>query len=111
MSRSSLRERTMILISTQTAITLISCVLAMLHHPDVLHQAQNQLDEVIGRERIPTFEDKDNLPYVQAIVRETLRWRPAVPTGLPHLATKVSPKSTAPSVKHANIRFHPGQLV
>ena len=83
----------------------------MLHHPDVLRQAQNQLDEVIGRERTPTFEDKDKLPYVQAIVRETLRWRPAVPTGQPHLVTKVGSTGAPLTIKYANIYLRLGQLV
>ena len=55
--------------------------IAMLHYPEIMRKAQAELDKVVGRERAPNFEDKNNLPYVQAIVRETLRWRPVAPLG------------------------------
>lgn len=53
----------------------------MLHYPDVMRRAHEELDAVVGRERAPTFADKDSLPYIQAIVYETLRWRPPLPLG------------------------------
>ena len=51
----------------------------MLLYPHTMKKAQAELDAVVGRERIPTFHDKDNLPYIRAIVNEILRWRPAAP--------------------------------
>ncbi|KAI0792989.1 cytochrome P450 [Irpex lacteus] len=65
-----------------TATTIAYFVLAMLNYPDVMRKAQVELDAVVGRERIPTSEDADNLPYICAMVRETLRWRPASPLGM-----------------------------
>jgi cytochrome P450 len=53
--------------------------MAMVLHPHVMRRAQAQLDAVVGRDRLPSFDDKDSLPYLQAVVRETLRWRPAAP--------------------------------
>jgi len=50
-------------------------------YPDVMRKAQVELDAVVGRDRLPTFEDKDNLPYIRAILKETLRWRPVGPLG------------------------------
>ncbi|KAK9795615.1 hypothetical protein SCARD494_04586 [Seiridium cardinale] len=47
-------------------------------------RAQRFLDEVVGRDRLPQFEDQSQLPYITAIVHETMRWRPAVPGGVPH---------------------------
>jgi Cytochrome P450 len=41
-----------------------------------------EIDTVIGRERVPTFADKPHLPYLQAVVKELLRWRPAGPLGI-----------------------------
>ncbi len=41
--------------------------------------AQKELDEVTRRERLPTFEDRPRLPFVDAICKELIRWRPAVP--------------------------------
>jgi len=56
-----------------------------------LHTARKELDEVCGAtaERLPTFDDWDRLPFIQAIMKETLRWRPNVnPTGFPHALTQ-----------------------
>lgn len=61
---------------------------AMLHYPEVMHTAQVELDRVVGPDRLPDFSDQDNLPYVNAIICETLRWRPiAVLGGTPHAVT------------------------
>ena len=65
----------------QTITILLYFVLAMVNYPDVMHKAQAQLDKVVGRERLPTFDDWDNLPYIRALVRETMRWRPVAPLG------------------------------
>ena len=35
-----------------------------------MRKAQIQIDEVVGRTRLPTGEDRDKLPYIRAIVRE-----------------------------------------
>jgi cytochrome P450 len=50
-------------------------------HPNIQLKAQKQLDSVVGTKRLPEFEDMDSLPYIQAIVKELLRWRPSVPMG------------------------------
>ena len=57
---------------------------AMVLYPHVQRKAHQELDSVIGPTRLPEFYDIDNLPYIQAIVLETLRWRPAAPYGVPH---------------------------
>jgi cytochrome P450 len=54
----------------------------MIHYPDIMRKAQAEIDTVIGRERVPTFADKPHLPYLQAVVKELLRWRPAGPLGM-----------------------------
>lgn len=51
-------------------------------------KAQRLLDDVVGRDRLPTFADRPNLVYIDAIVEEVLRWRPIGITGVPHV-TKV----------------------
>jgi cytochrome P450 len=56
-------------------------VLAMLLYPDTQQKAQNELDTVIGRDRFPTFEDRPSLPFIDAICKEVLRWRPITPLG------------------------------
>ncbi|KAJ8593700.1 cytochrome P450 [Rhizopogon salebrosus TDB-379] len=46
--------------------------------------AQAEIDSVVGKYRLPTFEDRTSLPYVDAVLRETLRWNPIAPLGIPH---------------------------
>ena len=58
-------------------------VLALAEFPEVQGRAQRELEEVVGRDRVPTFNDRPNLPYIEAIVREALRYRPMVPLGRP----------------------------
>lgn len=53
-------------------------------HPDVQEKAQQELDEVIGSNRLPVFADRASLPYVDAILRECLRWQPVAPIGVAH---------------------------
>ncbi|KAI9566804.1 cytochrome P450, partial [Boletus coccyginus] len=67
--------------------TLRVFILAMVLHPEVQAKAQEEIDKVIGGQRLPDFADRPNLPYVEAICLETFRWRPVVPTALPHMTT------------------------
>ena len=60
----------------------------MVTYPDVQKSAQAELDAVVGRTRIPTFSDFQHLPYIRAMVKEMLRWRPVDPVGLPHLSAE-----------------------
>lgn len=60
----------------------------MLHFPSIMKKAQAELDSVMGPDRMPEFDDYDNLPYIRAVMNETLRWRPvAVLGGTPHAVT------------------------
>ena len=56
-------------------------MLAMIAYPDVQKKCQEELDRVIGRSRMPTFRDKESLPYIRATVRESFRWRTVAPIG------------------------------
>ncbi|KAI9443640.1 cytochrome P450, partial [Lactarius indigo] len=71
-----------------TSTTLQWWVLAMLAYPEVQSQAHAELDEVVGSARPPTFADLPALPYIRAMVKETLRWSPTVPFGLSHVSTE-----------------------
>nr|VWO95115.1 N/A [Ganoderma boninense] len=53
-------------------------------HPEVQQKARAELDGVVGPDRLPTFADRDALPYVDAVVKELLRWHSAVPLGIAH---------------------------
>lgn len=57
-------------------------------YPEVQRKAQEEIDRVVGTGRLPNFEDRENLPYVDAVVKEALRWHPVTPIGLPHVATE-----------------------
>jgi cytochrome P450 len=62
--------------------SLLTFILAMVLNPDIVRKAQEELDTVIGQDRLPDFFDKSSLPYICAIVYEVLRWHPAAPLGL-----------------------------
>ena len=53
-------------------------------YQEVQKKAQAELDAVTGGTRLPTAADKENLPYLRALVSEVLRWRPIAPLGMPH---------------------------
>ena len=63
-------------------------ILALLLHPHVENRAQVEIDAVIGRDRLPNFEDKDHLPYISAICREVLRWKVMGPLATAHASVK-----------------------
>ena len=65
----------------QSVSTIQMFFLAMALHPEVQQKAQKQIDAVIGTDRLPEFEDVESMPYVQAIVKELLRWQPVAPLG------------------------------
>lgn len=54
----------------------------MLHYPHTQVAAQQQIDEVVGGDRLPDFRDLASLTYVQAIIMETLRWHNPLPMGI-----------------------------
>lgn len=53
--------------------------------PDVQRKAHDELDHVVGRDRLPTFADRDSLPYIEAIIREVYRVIPVGPLGECHV--------------------------
>ncbi|KAF8719237.1 hypothetical protein AX14_011281 [Amanita brunnescens Koide BX004] len=62
--------------------------MAMALHPSVQKRVQDEIDKVVGRGRLPTFSDRASLPHVDAVLRETLRWRLVAPLAIPHTAVK-----------------------
>lgn len=60
--------------------------LAMVLHPEVQVKAREELDRVIGTDRLPTQADAEDLPYLRAVVTELLRWNSVAPGGVPHVA-------------------------
>ncbi|KAI0945930.1 hypothetical protein AcV7_010042 [Taiwanofungus camphoratus] len=67
-----------------TGAVLATFILAMVLHPEVYKRAQEEIDRVIGSERLPDFDDREALPYLECVIKEVLRWNCPVPLGLPH---------------------------
>jgi cytochrome P450 len=71
-----------------TSTTLQIFVLACVAQPHWIPTAQKELDDIVGIDRLPDFEDLKNLPYIQAVVEEVFRWHHPVPAGVPHATTQ-----------------------
>ena len=82
-------------------------VVAVVAYPDIAMKIQEELDNVVGRDRLPTFDDELSLPYLVAFIKEVtrcacfavlsspllyqqlrIRWRPVVPLAIPHATSK-----------------------
>ncbi|KAG8271844.1 hypothetical protein J6590_053759 [Homalodisca vitripennis] len=74
--------------SITQATTLCSAVELFLEYPEVQLKAQQEVDDVVGRSRLPTLDDRKNLPYLEAIMREVLRRKTLSPLTLPHRCTE-----------------------
>ncbi|KAI1990255.1 hypothetical protein LOZ53_003252 [Ophidiomyces ophidiicola] len=90
--------------STDTAATtLITCIAALCLYPHVQKKAQEEIDRVVGQNRLPQAEDAEKLPYVQQFILEIHRWMPIVPLSLPKVATE--------PVKWGNYQFPEGTIL
>lgn len=64
--------------------SLHSFSLAMILQPECQRKAQEEIDEVVGNDRLPTFSDREKLPYVDAIIKEVFRFEPVANLGEKH---------------------------
>jgi cytochrome P450 len=75
--------------SDTTSSTLYAFVQVMLLYPEIQRKAQDELDKVVGSERMPTMDDEQSLQYIRACMKETLRWMPTTILGaVPHAVTQ-----------------------
>ena len=51
-------------------------------YPEVQRKAQAEIDRVVENSRLPEYSDQDELPYVDAVLKEVLRWHPVTPLGM-----------------------------
>ncbi|KAL5994703.1 hypothetical protein ACLOJK_024756 [Asimina triloba] len=70
-----------------TAISVEWAIAELIKNPRVQEKAQEELDRVIGLDRVMTESDFPNLPYLQCVAKEALRLHPPTPLMLPHKAT------------------------
>lgn len=70
----------------QTSSYLATFILAMIKYPEAQAKAQQELDQILGKNQLPSFEDAGALPYLAATVKETLRWQLVTPLAIPHLS-------------------------
>lgn len=56
-----------------TVSAIATFFLAMVMNPEVIKKAQEEIDRVVGHDRLPSFSDRPNLPYVEALCKEVLR--------------------------------------
>ena len=60
----------------------------MAMYPDIQRKAQDEIDRVVGSNRLPNYSDRPSLPYVEALYREVIRWGPPSPLNTAHATTK-----------------------
>ncbi|KAF8885510.1 cytochrome P450 [Infundibulicybe gibba] len=70
-----------------TVATVHAFLLAMVLYPDAQRRAQEELDTYVGTGRLPIIDDREDLPYVNAVMKEVMRWQPVAPVALPHKST------------------------
>ena len=70
-----------------TASTLCWALMYLIHNPVAQQRLHQELDQVIGSDRLPELEDKKNLPYLEATITETLRLSSIGPLSVPHKST------------------------
>ncbi|RAO73303.1 uncharacterized protein BHQ10_009315 [Talaromyces amestolkiae] len=74
--------------SETTGATLNNCIMMLLSNRDAIRQAHEEIDRIVGKGRLPTYQDEPNLPFIRGIIKETLRMRPIGKFGNNHYLTK-----------------------
>jgi cytochrome P450 len=67
---------------------MMTFFLAMMVFPDVQKRAQDEIDRVIANGRLPKTADRERLPYIEAIMKETHRWHQVLPMCVPHMSVQ-----------------------
>ncbi|QRV86905.1 cytochrome P450 family protein [Ceratobasidium sp. AG-Ba] len=68
--------------------SILIFVLAMTLYPEVQSQARAEIDQAIGKDRLPEMEDRDLLPYIECVMKEVLGWQSVAPLAVPHVCTE-----------------------
>ncbi|KDR69992.1 hypothetical protein GALMADRAFT_282402 [Galerina marginata CBS 339.88] len=90
-------------------------IMAMVLYPECQRKAHQELDDVIGTDRLPNFSDQSVLPYIECVVQEALRWKPVVILGVPHVSLEddvykgmLIPKGSIVIANAGGMRFDEG---
>ncbi|KIM68448.1 hypothetical protein SCLCIDRAFT_1209264 [Scleroderma citrinum Foug A] len=70
-----------------TATVLEILIMAMILFPDVQENTHEELDTMLGKGVVPTFTDRERLPYLQAVIYKLMRWHTIFPSGVPHMTS------------------------
>ncbi|KAK2460236.1 hypothetical protein APHAL10511_007625 [Amanita phalloides] len=71
-----------------TQASLLIFIMAMALYPSVQRRAQAEIDKIVGADRLPEYYDRPSLSYIEALMRESMRWRLALPLAIPHMTVK-----------------------
>ncbi|KAF4610220.1 hypothetical protein D9613_010340 [Agrocybe pediades] len=75
--------------ATDTTLAAVKLFFAaMLCYPEVQKKAQAEVDRVLQGRLLPEFTDEGDMPYVGAVIKELLRWKPIAPLAVPHSTTQ-----------------------
>jgi len=74
--------------SDTSSSIILAFINAMIKYPEVQKKAQLEIDSVLGEDRSPVWADFAKLPYINMIVKETMRWRPVTPLAFPHASSE-----------------------
>ncbi len=85
----------------QTVSAIYSFFIAMQLYPEVQSKAQAEIDAVVGPDRMPMISDRPHLPYIDAMVKEVLRWNAVVPL------CKLDSFSRSPNPTSSTLRSSP----
>ena len=89
-----------------TTTTVRWGMLYLTHWPEVQDKAYKYLMNVVGQDRLPTYDDKPSLPYLEAVVHEILRMGCIAPFAVPHKATKDATLSGFDIPKNTQVRLY-----
>ncbi|XP_059261457.1 cytochrome P450 1B1 [Mustela nigripes] len=103
--------------SQDTLSTALQWLLILFtRYPDVQARVQAELDQVVGRDRLPCLDDQPKLPYVMAFLYEAMRFSSFVPVTIPHATTTSAsvlgyhiPKDTVVFVNQWSVNHDPAK--